>query len=198
MRTKFFRLGIVPTCILLLCIALPAFALWVQIPVTANGIYDGQRFTIKVTDHEQFKQFQITLAPASKEVSPFLNGTLSLIAQDQWVASVPVAEHREKGIVTYTFRVVPGALAQSSFEISASAFAPARGGPSPFGTAMLGKRKVEQLMGGTIFTIKLSDFATQKNLGSNCPLFPGKAGKKGSVAVQGRVRTKLASSLASK
>jgi hypothetical protein len=157
MKSKLLRLARMLSFVLLLCAAHPAFALWRQIPITADGVYDDRRFAIKVTDREQFKEFEITIAPQPKEVSPFLTGRLSLISRNEWVASVPVSEKREKGIVTYRFRVTPEALTQSSFEIHASFFVPAKG-RSPFATATLNKKKVEQIMGGTIYAFQLKSF----------------------------------------
>ena len=139
-----------------------AQALWVKMEVTANGEVNGQQFTIITKDVEQFKQLEITIAPKPKDVSPFLTGELSLIAGDKWVASVPVSEKWEKGVVTYTFKVTPDTIAQSLFEIHSSMYAPASKGRNIFGTAMIGKRKVQEIMGGVIYALKLKDFVNAK------------------------------------
>jgi hypothetical protein len=133
--------------------------------VTASGVYDNLQLTVKTRDVEQFKEFEIILAPKTQAVSPFLSAQLNLITQDVWVASVPVSEKREQGRVTYIFRVAPAALAQSAFEIHASNYAPATH-RSPFRTALLGKRQVEQVMGGTIYQMRLKTF-TQSQTKSN-------------------------------
>jgi hypothetical protein len=139
--------------------ARPALALWLKVSVTANGVYDGHLFTVTVKEAETFQEFEVTIVPRPNAISPFLSTRLGLIAEDKWVAMVPVSEERENGTVTYSFRVAPGALAQSYFEIHASNYAPATSDQSPFRTAMLGKQKVEQLMGGTVFELRLKDFA---------------------------------------
>lgn len=151
-----------PMLALVFFAARPALALWVQIQVTANGVANGQEITVTTKDVEQFKQFDVTLAPHPRDVSPFLGGQLSLIANDKWVASVPVSESRHNGAATYTFRVAPDAIAKSSFTISASAYAPADKQGNYFGTAMIGKKKVQQVMGGTMYEFKLKDFVGTK------------------------------------
>jgi hypothetical protein len=154
--------GALPILGLVVFAARPALALWVEIAVTTNGVVDGQQLTVTTKDVEQFKQFEVTLVPHPRDVSPFLTGQLSLIANDKWVASVPVSEKRENGTVKYSFRVAPDAVAQSSFSIHASAYAPTGKDGSFFATAMLGKIKVQQIMGGTIYALKLKDFAGTK------------------------------------
>ena len=74
MQQRMFRSSIAPILALMVCAARPALALWRQANVTANGEYDGQQITVKVTDREQFKQFEVTLTPKPKAVSPFLTG----------------------------------------------------------------------------------------------------------------------------
>jgi hypothetical protein len=162
MKQRPFRIGVVSVFALMVCAARPALALWVQMNVTANGVYGEQQITVKVTDREQFKQFEVTLAPKPKAVSPFLTGQLSMIAGDRWVASVPVSEKRENGVVTYTFRVTPDAVMQSSFAINAGAYAPPYSRAGVFDTAMLGKQKVQQVMGGTVYELKLKDLSPVK------------------------------------
>jgi hypothetical protein len=169
MKRNRFWIGALSICFLVAIAARPALALWLQCSVTTSGVYDSHLFTITVKDAEAFREFKVTIAPRPKAVSPFLTAQLGLIAEDKWVAVVPVSEKREKGTVTYTFRVAPGALAQSYFEIHASAYAPATSDRSPFGTAMLGTEKVEQVMGGTIFELKLKDF-TKEVAGARAPV----------------------------
>ena len=148
---------------LVILISRPVLALWLSIPVTKNAVIDGQEFTVTTKHVEQFIEFDVTLAPHPRDVSPFLLGQLSLISDDKWVASVPVSEKRDNGKVTYWFRVMPEAVAESTFEISASAFAPAaKETRFPFDTAMIGKQKVEQIMGGIMYNLKLKDFAGAK------------------------------------
>ncbi len=142
--------------------ARPAFALWRLSRLTTNGVYDEQQFTVKTRDVDNLTEFEVSIAPHPRAVSPFLTGQLSLIAQDKWVASVPVMERCEKDTVTYTFRVAPDAVAQSMLEVHASFYAPAQNVRSPFSTAMLNNQKVEQIMGGTIYQMKLKDFVNAK------------------------------------
>jgi hypothetical protein len=148
------------TCLLLTVAARFAWAQWLLAAVTANGVYDGQQVRVRVSDADTFKEFVVTMTPRPKAVSPFLSTSLGLIAGDKWVAQVPVSERRENGMVTFTFRVAPEAVAQSYFEIHASAYEPVTSGgrPSPFATAMLGTQKVAQTMGGTVFRLNLKDF----------------------------------------
>jgi hypothetical protein len=162
MKRNTLWLGVLPIVGLMVFAARPALALWLEISVTTNGVVDGQQITVTTNDVEQFKQFEITLVPHPRDVSPFLTGQLSLIANDKWVASVPVSEKRENGTVTYSFRVAPDAIAQSSFSIHASAYVPVGKDGGYFGTAMLGKHKVQQIMGGTIYALKLRDFVGAK------------------------------------
>ena len=147
------------TVALLAFAARPAYALWRTTQLTTNGIYDEQQFTVKTKDVDNLIQFEVSITPHPHAVSPFLNGQLSLIVQDKWVASVYIMERRKKDTVTYTFRVAPDAIAQSTLEIHASFYAPARNVKSPFSTAMLNNQKVEQSMGGTIYQMKLKDFS---------------------------------------
>jgi hypothetical protein len=151
-------LGAVTTLALLALTARPALALWLKVQVTANGVYGDQQITVKTHPVEKFTEVDVTLAPHPKEISPFLSAELSLIAHDEWVASVPMVETRKDGAVTYKFRVAPGAIEQSSLEIRASAYTPATSDRSPFKTAMIGQQKVEQVMGGMMYDIRLKDF----------------------------------------
>lgn len=150
------------TLALLAFAAHPAYALWRLSRLTTNGIVDEQQFTVKTRNVDNLTQFEVSIAPHPHAVSPFMTGQLSLIAQDKWVASVPVMERRENNTVTYTFRVAPDAIAQSTLEVHASFYAPAQNVKSPFSTAMLNKQKVEQVMGGTIYEMKLKDFISAK------------------------------------
>jgi hypothetical protein len=158
MKRYTFLAGTLSAFILVGLAARAAFALWLEVPVTKNGVYDGHLFTVSVSDAEAFKLVKVTVAPHPKAVSPFVSSRLGLIAGDRWVAQVPVSEERAEGTVTYSFRVAPEAVAQSYFEIHASLYAPAAGDSGPFRTAVLGKQKVEQLMGGIVFTLRLKDF----------------------------------------
>ena len=110
MKSNYLWMGRMLPVALLLCIARPAFALWSIVDVTADGIYVNTRIAVKITAREQFKEFEITFAPTDKKFPTSLDGRLNLMSKNELVALVPVSEKREKGVVTYRFRVTPEAI----------------------------------------------------------------------------------------
>jgi hypothetical protein len=109
------------------------------------------------------QEFTVALSPKPAPVSPFLSTRLGVIANDQWVALIPVSTDRtENGTVTLRFRVTAQTLALSFLEIHLSAYAPVTGDTpktSIFARATIDHRPVVQIMGGTIYRIDLRDFA---------------------------------------
>ena len=130
---------------LLLCIALPASALWGVVDVAANGVYGNVNIAVKIMDHDQFKDFEVAFTPQKKDFPAALDGRLNLTAKNEMVALVPVSEKREKGVVTYWFRVTPEAIEKSTFEIFS------RG---------LARNKKREEHGGVIYAVKLKAFAS--------------------------------------
>lgn len=144
MKPNIARIALLLPVASLLCIALPALALWSIVDVTANGVYGNVTIAVKITDHDQFKDFEVTFTPRKKEFPAYLDGRLNLTAKNERVALVPVSEKREKGVVTYWFRVMPEAIEKSTFEI--------------FSRGLASQRKKE-VRGGVIYAIKLKAFA---------------------------------------
>ncbi len=130
---------ILPVAILL-CTARPAVALWSVADVTANGTYGITRITVKITDIDKFKEFEVTFAPTTKEFPAYLDGRLNLLSKNEAVALVSVSGNREKGMVTYQFRITPETIEKSTFDIYSK-----------------GKKLAR---GGVIYSVKLKSFAS--------------------------------------
>lgn len=139
-----------------------AYALWMEMHVTRNGVYGERQFTIMTKTAEPFQNYEVVMEPTKRAISPFLSAQLDLIANDTWIASVPVSETRENGKVIYRFRAAPSALAQSYLEISEGLYVPFNGGQAHFRLGKIGDKQVEQIMGGVMYRINLKDFARLK------------------------------------
>jgi hypothetical protein len=144
--------------VLLTCGAQKAQALWRQCAVTpGNLVVDDHAFTVtSKLDEGRLRVLLTVKAQGKKPLSPFTTGMFWLHDGERLVAEIPVQEHREKGVLSFSFKIDPKVVADSRFELHESFFVKAGPEGSRFRFAV--RDGYEQIMGGQIFTFKLSDF----------------------------------------
>jgi hypothetical protein len=160
MRARNFFVGVI-TVVLIAFSAARVWALWSEIQITPkSNAHLDRLFTMTVKNVGSMKQVDLTIEPKprGKVLSPFVRAELSVLAGEEYVASIPVSEYRSNGKVIYRFLLSPRTLSRSKFEFrepNYGVYSDSRGEPQRDEN---GKPKVEQMLGGNAYWFYLKDF----------------------------------------
>lgn len=144
---------------LLAAAAQKAHALWLEVHLTPKNLsFQEHTFTVTAADRDSQKQFQVTVAPKAKPISPFVLVQIDVNTSDHHFATVPVEVKREAGKLTCWFRLAPESLANSRFEIHESFYTVARDAQGNPQRDAQGNPKTEIMMGGTYYWFHPAEF----------------------------------------
>lgn len=107
----------------LLCPIRPAAALTVSEQITPKNLDSPDlTFRVHVTRKDDLLQFELTVEPHGRRLSPFLFGDLELYSDNGHVGYIRVEPERTKAQVRYWFRVSDRLTANSRFTFRENAY----------------------------------------------------------------------------